>query len=418
MVNENGTDLVPCAADTTVPGPTVLFWMVCFAMNALSQPYGRLCGLSNKFQVLLRTSPIILAFDAINVLVTWMASVGFAGRSWRIAATRILRGRFSTTLSVPDTNNPERRLIIRRLDVEGIATLRALKRQTKERLILFSFGAMPQFVKLFGSWGTPLIMMQVLGAMYLSSTCIMEGLLQLAKLDIIDEKEAQWMISVHPQFDDWHVRQWWGGVSLFVHNLVYAYLFVLGLYSNVITTPYGTKHGLSRTDYRVPVDVLWLFIIATVMLCGHWRRAWFMRESQPEEVAGQVMEEDIILETVALPITPREKVKSQESLMRSILYGLSPFIFDSAPGFLLGISPLKQAIDLSGTWIAKYNEHGNDYLLAAGTIAVLGVPASLFGMIMGFVELPRNIKKGWNRPMNWFWGLTASVLPFWYYTYS
>jgi hypothetical protein len=134
MANENGTDPVPCAADTAVPGPTVSFWMVCFAINALSQPYGRLCGLSNKFQVLLRTCPIILAFDAINALVTWMASVGFAGRSWNIAATRILRGRFTRTLSVPDTNNPERRLIIRQLDVEGIATLRALKRRQRSDL--------------------------------------------------------------------------------------------------------------------------------------------------------------------------------------------------------------------------------------------------------------------------------------------
>lgn len=53
---------------------TVLFWMICFALNSASQLTGKVLGLSFRHKGL-RVSPVVYFFDAITVLVIWIAKI-------------------------------------------------------------------------------------------------------------------------------------------------------------------------------------------------------------------------------------------------------------------------------------------------------------------------------------------------------
>ncbi|KAL2833316.1 hypothetical protein BDW59DRAFT_156818 [Aspergillus cavernicola] len=147
--------------------PTIFFWMVCFALNSTSQPTGRVLGLPYRHPSILRSSPIICAFDAINILTSWVTHVVSPiakPASFRHSATRILLHRV-----VNKEGNP---------DIQAIKNIKA---QSRVRWALFLLGTVPQFIKLFTSRGIP--WSQAIGAIYLASWLLFEILVLSAMLD-------------------------------------------------------------------------------------------------------------------------------------------------------------------------------------------------------------------------------------------
>lgn len=99
------SDQVPASADLgdTIPGPTILFWMVCFALNAMAAPSGSDVGFGYEPRWLLSMSPVVPLFDAVHMVGTWLLLYFKAGRSYRLATaetllSRITRGSLVTRL--------------------------------------------------------------------------------------------------------------------------------------------------------------------------------------------------------------------------------------------------------------------------------------------------------------------------------
>ncbi|KAI0141917.1 hypothetical protein GGR57DRAFT_396384 [Xylariaceae sp. FL1272] len=83
------------ATPNTVSGPTALFWMVCFALNAVAEPSGSVCGLGLEPQWVLRLSPIMMFFDGIHMIASWLTSYFKYGKSIRIATAKTLLSRLT-----------------------------------------------------------------------------------------------------------------------------------------------------------------------------------------------------------------------------------------------------------------------------------------------------------------------------------
>ncbi|KAL4778230.1 hypothetical protein BJX76DRAFT_362936 [Aspergillus varians] len=135
-----------------IPWQTVFFWMVCFALNAMAQPTGRLLGIPFQHQSVLRTSPIISICDAIGVVGSMLHATVLSSPKIRVrqAASCILQARV-----VDKENQP---------DPQAIPSLKA---QSKARWVGFLLGAFPQFINLFASKSIQLH--QAFGALYLTS---------------------------------------------------------------------------------------------------------------------------------------------------------------------------------------------------------------------------------------------------------
>ncbi|KAI0453309.1 hypothetical protein F5B21DRAFT_480279 [Xylaria acuta] len=85
----------PTASPNTIPAPTVLFWMVCFALNAMAEPSGSVCCLGYEPRWLLRISPIMSMFDGIHMVASWLMSYFKLGRSYRLATAETLLNRLA-----------------------------------------------------------------------------------------------------------------------------------------------------------------------------------------------------------------------------------------------------------------------------------------------------------------------------------
>ncbi|KAI1161587.1 hypothetical protein F5B18DRAFT_429695 [Nemania serpens] len=79
----------------TIPAPTVLFWMLCFALNAMAEPSGSVRGLGYEPRWLLRISPVMALFDGIHVVASWLTAYFNFGRSYRIATAETLLNRLA-----------------------------------------------------------------------------------------------------------------------------------------------------------------------------------------------------------------------------------------------------------------------------------------------------------------------------------
>ncbi|ETS81496.1 hypothetical protein PFICI_06498 [Pestalotiopsis fici W106-1] len=81
------------ASGDPIPGPTILFWMVCFALNAMAAPSGSDIGLGYEPRWLPSLSPVIPVFDAIHIVGTWLVLYYKSGRSYRLATAETLLNR-------------------------------------------------------------------------------------------------------------------------------------------------------------------------------------------------------------------------------------------------------------------------------------------------------------------------------------
>ncbi|KAL3472173.1 hypothetical protein BJX99DRAFT_236065 [Aspergillus californicus] len=182
-------------------GPTIFFWMVCFAINSMTQPTGEVLGVSDSHPAMLRSSPIFCAFDAIDVMVSWTTSIFSSSTPTTVSvtATQILRRRIRDKDGNPDLH-----------------AIRTLKTQWLLRWVAFILGALPQFIKLFASKG--ILLSQILGAMYLASWCLFELLFLMAAVDdvALQQPLPLSIFSRHP------LKQAWMIMALVCNGILYA----------------------------------------------------------------------------------------------------------------------------------------------------------------------------------------------------
>lgn len=91
----------PPDAPDPVTGPTALFWMVCFALNAAAAPSGSVCGLGYEPNWILRMSPVAQLFDGLHMVLTWFMAYRTFGGSARMATAATLLGRLGS-LNAPE----------------------------------------------------------------------------------------------------------------------------------------------------------------------------------------------------------------------------------------------------------------------------------------------------------------------------
>ncbi|KAI8634120.1 hypothetical protein F5Y19DRAFT_470291 [Xylariaceae sp. FL1651] len=146
---------ITAASQNEVSGPTVAFWMVCFALNSMSQTSDSLYDSEHGSGWLVRTSPLLSFFDMIHSLAVWVSNHSTNPRQ---AATNVLL-KCTTTTTTSYTHSSK--------------AIKTLKDNARFCWLAFVLGVLPQFIKLFGSAGIPWA--QICGAIYLfswfSSSC-------------------------------------------------------------------------------------------------------------------------------------------------------------------------------------------------------------------------------------------------------
>ncbi|KAI1375841.1 hypothetical protein F4677DRAFT_460136 [Hypoxylon crocopeplum] len=136
---------VPSSSPNEVSGPTVLLWMVYLSINAMAQPTGPIFGMACEPQCkVLRSSPVISAFNTIDMIASWRRFSIASSGSVRAAATQVLAER----RTVENSNEP--------IPVDqALAYLKQLRSESGFRWLTFCLGVLPQVIKLFGSSGIP-----------------------------------------------------------------------------------------------------------------------------------------------------------------------------------------------------------------------------------------------------------------------
>ena len=139
------------------------FWaLVPLAMNSMTQPAGRWFGVHNpEMSFALRSSPIFCACDALHAML-YLAWHTFQTKSLQSALQKTARRRFRDATTNDGRTSP------------------ALPQSVKLfRIALFSFGALPQLVKLLGVHG--LKWTTTWGLLFAGSFSVLEVLIYIAK---------------------------------------------------------------------------------------------------------------------------------------------------------------------------------------------------------------------------------------------
>lgn len=199
-------DLINNDVSLAITGPQAFFWLVCLALNSVSQSSGTISGLSYKHRAILRSSPLLCAIDAVDMIVTSII-ITLVLKGPRKSATQILSQRFHTNE-----------------DGELKHTIQDLKKHVGCRWIVFGLGVVPQAIKLFASKG--IVAIKVFGGMYLASWLIFEALAALADpeydplTDTTDTTDTR-------RFSTSKLRRWWGIFGVIAHA---TFVIVLPLY--------------------------------------------------------------------------------------------------------------------------------------------------------------------------------------------
>ncbi|KAL2856790.1 hypothetical protein BJX68DRAFT_229475 [Aspergillus pseudodeflectus] len=254
-------------------GPTVLFWLVCFAINSMTQPTGRVLGIPYDHPSILRSSPIICAFDAIEVLVEW-ASLAFNPSSpmtLRVAAFHLVHHRTRDEPSAHD----------------AVRAIKRIKEQTQLRWATFLIGTVPQYIKLFASRGTPFS--TAFGTMYLASWLLFEALFWAAPID----NPSVHAVPAIPQFKQDRTRRIWARTAAICSAIVYSspYVFLVFVFNRRLDE-YLEPSGWE--DFRTgPVVVATSFVFPCGLL-GFWCCFWW-EETWTALRTGQVSRREILL---------------------------------------------------------------------------------------------------------------------------
>ncbi|KAL5336141.1 hypothetical protein BJX70DRAFT_291886 [Aspergillus crustosus] len=231
--------------------PTLFFWMACFALNSISQPSGRVLGTPYRHQSILRGSPIICAFDAINIVASWLIHLLFPiarPAGVRLAATRVLLQRF-----IDEQGNPD------------LPAIKSLQAQSRARWVGFLLGVLPSAIKLFASKGIPYS--QAAGAMFLSSWLFFEILFLAAELDDTTVQAIQTLSLPNEEV----IRKTWAIAGIILHMI-----------------PYGLPVSSLRdilTKRNRTIDYFALYTPFSIFAYPLWSRSF---SSNPENPVGKL----------------------------------------------------------------------------------------------------------------------------------
>jgi hypothetical protein len=186
--------------------PEIYFWFTCIALNSYMQPSGQISGLPYAHASLLRASPFLRAFDAVNIIVSWISRMAFAGEGPRESATRILAARFppiSSSLQSPPTLD----------ETDDVDPIARLEDHRSCRYTVFFLGILPQCIKFFASSG--LLFLQFWGAMYLTSWVLVELLVLAADTRSTAYRESRQASGTRTC----GLKKYWGYIGVVAHIL-------------------------------------------------------------------------------------------------------------------------------------------------------------------------------------------------------
>lgn len=129
------------------------------AINSMMQPWGRVCGFDPSLRTYLRSSPIVCAFDAVTIIIRFVA-YSCVGLSGPVAAKKVIAARRG------DDDDTER------------GGIRSLEQVLFVRCVVLAFGVLPQVIKLMACSGLPWT--KVWGCFYLVSFIVVEVMKILA----------------------------------------------------------------------------------------------------------------------------------------------------------------------------------------------------------------------------------------------
>ncbi|KAJ8132578.1 hypothetical protein O1611_g1046 [Lasiodiplodia mahajangana] len=182
MENSNSTTcagLGPADGESPVTWQTAWFAVVAIAMNSMSSPNGMVLGFPSAWGEVLRSSPIICLFDALELSTFWLFIIIFNGEGPCIAARRVVRVRFSDEISTEEKS----------IDGERSQSMSELRSRFWIAQAAFCIGTLTQAVKLFGLRGV--YGSQICAAFYLYSWFISQALILASDYGIQKPLPAQ-----------------------------------------------------------------------------------------------------------------------------------------------------------------------------------------------------------------------------------
>ena len=136
------------------------FWSLPpLAINSMMQPWGRVCGFDPSLRTYLRSSPIVCAFDAVTIIIRFIA-YSCLGHSAPVAAKKVIVARCG------DKEETE------------LGGIQSLEQVLFLRCVLFVICVLPQTIKLMACFGLPWT--QLWGCFYLVSFIVVEVMNTLA----------------------------------------------------------------------------------------------------------------------------------------------------------------------------------------------------------------------------------------------
>lgn len=147
------------------------------AINSMSQPGGRVCGLPSRYRTYLRCSPFVCFADSISILMWMVILITYQKLSFMDALGILLHKRFNEKESMR-LQTTDQILTLNETETEGIQTL---ERMTWLRWLWFILGTLPPAIKLLSMRGVGWA--QIWGIMFLSSWILNESLVIFATVN-------------------------------------------------------------------------------------------------------------------------------------------------------------------------------------------------------------------------------------------
>jgi hypothetical protein len=166
----------PPIAGTPVSWQTIFWTLVPLAINSMTQPGGRICGLPSRYRTYLRCSPFLCAADAFSIVSHLAVLCLYQKQRFLEAVGLILHERFNTA-----DHAEGQQVVLHNDEDDGTGSVQSLEAMTWLRWLWFILGTLPPAIKLMSMSGVP--WEQAWGMMFLASWIINESLIICAAIN-------------------------------------------------------------------------------------------------------------------------------------------------------------------------------------------------------------------------------------------